>query len=84
MKVSSLCRYGTEVFFSIFPATLCIFVVSKDSSKVKSGNMLGILLAIIVLPEPGVPISKQLCPPAAAISKALFIFSWPFTSEKSS
>ena len=28
-------------------------------------------------------INKQLCPPAADISKALFTFSWPLTSEKS-
>ena len=33
--------------------------------------------------DPGLPINKQLCPPAAAISKALFIFSCPLTSLKS-
>jgi len=33
--------------------------------------------------EPGLPINKQLWLPAAATSSALFIFSWPFTSEKS-
>ena len=41
------------------------------------------LLANMVLPDPGQPINKQLWPPAAAISKALLTFSWPFTSEKS-
>ena len=68
---------------SVLPATLCIFVVSKASSKLKSGNIVGILLAIIVFPDPGVPIRRQLCPPADAISNALFIFSCPLTSEKS-
>ena len=33
--------------------------------------------------DPGLPINKQLCPPAAATSIALFTFSCPFTSEKS-
>ena len=44
-----------EVSFSRFPAILCIFVVSSASSKVKSGKILGILLANMVLPDPGVP-----------------------------
>lgn len=65
------------------PQILWSLVTSKDSSKLISGNMLGRLFASIVLPEPGLPIKRQLCPPAAAISKALFTFSCPFTSEKS-
>ena len=45
--------------------------------------MPGSLLANIVFPAPGGPMSMALCPPAAAISKDLLIFSWPFTSLKS-
>ena len=40
-------------------------------------------LAIIDFPDPGGPMSKMLCPPAHATSKARFTFSCPFTSEKS-
>jgi hypothetical protein len=39
---------------------LYIFVTSSDSSNVKSGSIVGILLAIIVLPEPGEPRSNIL------------------------
>ena len=42
-----------------------------------------ILLAIIDFPEPGSPIRKRLCPPAAAISAALLACDCPFISEKS-
>ena len=45
--------------------------------------MVGSLLANMVLPAPGGPIKIALCPPAAAISSARLIFSWPLTSEKS-
>ena len=38
------------VFFGKTPATLCIFVVSSASSKLKLGKIDGILLAIIVFP----------------------------------
>ena len=72
------------MLLSSIPDILCIFVTSNDSSNVKSGNIVGILFAIIVFPEPGGPINMQLCPPAAAISNSLFTFSCPFTSEKSS
>ena len=65
------------------PAILCIFVISNASSKLKSGKIVGSLLASIVFPEPGLPIKRQLCAPAAATSRALLMFSWPFTSEKS-
>ena len=34
-------------------------------------------------PAPGEPMSRILWPPAAAISRARFTFSWPMTSEKS-
>ena len=45
--------------------------------------MVGKRFASMVLPAPGGPIKIALCPPAAAISNARFIFSWPFTSQKS-
>ena len=48
-----------------------------------SGKIVLNLFASIDLPEPGSPIRNTLCPPAAAISKALFASSCPFTSEKS-
>lgn len=57
------------------PAILCIFVISSASVKLKSGSIVGNLLANIVLPEPGLPIKRQLCEPAAETSSALFIFS---------
>lgn len=40
----------SDVFFGSIPATLCILVVSNASSKLKSGKIDGILLAIIVFP----------------------------------
>ena len=47
-------RYGlvviNGVFFVSIPATLCIFVVSNASAKLKSGKIEGNLLAIIVFP----------------------------------
>ena len=42
---------GTSCFK--VPATLCILVISSASSKLKSGNMLGSLLASIVFPGTG-------------------------------
>ena len=36
-----------------------------------------------VLPEPGGPIIRMLCPPATATSTARLTCSWPFTSAKS-
>ena len=45
--------------------------------------MEGSLRASMDLPEPGGPIMAMLWPPAAAISRARFTFSWPFTSAKS-
>ena len=41
------------------------------------------LLASIVLPAPGGPVSSRLCPPAAATSSARRGSSWPRTSDKS-
>jgi len=35
----------------------------------------------MVFPEPGGPINITLCPPAAAISSDLFMFSCSFTSR---
>lgn len=39
-----------EVSFGSVPAMLCIFVISSASSKLRSGNIPGIRLAIIVFP----------------------------------
>ncbi len=52
------------------PATECILVTSSASSNVMSGRMEGMQRASMVLPEPGGPIIRRLCPPAAAISAA--------------
>lgn len=40
-------------------------------------------LASMVLPAPGGPIMRMLCPPAQATSRARLALSWPFTSAKS-
>ena len=81
-------RKGREVIkewlFWIFPATEWIFVVSKASSIVMGGRIVGNLRASMVFPEPGEPIMIMLCPPAAATSIARFTFSCSFTSLKSS
>ena len=61
-------------FLSI-PMTLYILVVSRASSKVRSGKIVGSLLAIMVFPDPGGPFMSMLWPPAAAISIALFTCS---------
>ena len=45
--------------------------------------MVGILFAIIVLPEPGGPIMIMLCPPADATSAALLAKNCPLISAKS-
>ena len=45
--------------------------------------MPGSRFASIVLPLPGGPIIKMLCPPAAATSSARFAVCWPRTSLKS-
>ena len=58
-------------------------MVSSISDSFKFGSIVVILLANIDLPEPGGPINKILCPPAAAISMALFAICCPITSEKS-
>lgn len=72
------------VLLFIFPATLWIFVISKASSKVKSGSIVVSLFAIIVFPwTEESQLTGSYVRPAAAISKALFILSCPFTSEKS-
>ena len=63
-----------------FPATECIFVVSRASRSVRGGSMVGRRLASIVLPAPGLPISRMLWPPAQDTSNARFTFSCPRTS----
>ena len=65
------------------PATECILVVSRASLSVSGGRIDGRRLAIMLFPDPGLPTSKMLCPPAQATSKARLTFSWPFTSAKS-
>ena len=65
------------------PATECTFVVSRASSSVRGGSIVGNRRANIVLPEPGGPIIRTLCPPAAATSSARFAVLCPRTSEKS-
>ena len=52
------------------PAMEYIFVVSRLSSNVMSGSIDGMRFASILFPEPGGPIIRVLCPPAAAISSA--------------
>ena len=54
----SLENYITILVSFNIPAILCIFVISKASSKLKSGKILDILLDNIVFPAPGGPISK--------------------------
>src|SRR5204863_8578204 len=65
------------------PPTLWIFVVSRASSNVNGGRMVGTLLASMVLPDPGGPIIRMLCPPAQATSSARFAVCCPRTSLKS-
>ncbi len=70
-------------FGSVIPATDQTSVASKASRLVMSGRMEGRRRASMDFPAPGEPMSRMLCPPAAAISSARFTFSWPMTSEKS-
>jgi hypothetical protein len=49
-----------------------IFDISIASSKVRSGSIVAKDFARRVFPLPGGPSIKILCPPAAAISRALF------------
>ena len=58
-------------------------MVSIDSSKVISGKIVGSRFASMLLPAPGGPISRILCPPAAATSRAFFAANCPLTSLKS-
>ena len=67
-----------------FPATECIWVVSRLSASDSGGSIEGRRFAIIDLPLPGGPIIMRLWPPAAATSMARFTFSCPRTSLKSS
>ena len=43
-------------------------------------QMVGILLAIMVLPVPALPVKSSPCMPAAATSAALLNMAWPLTS----
>ncbi len=53
------------------------------SGKVSGGKIVASRLASMVFPEPGGPIIRILCPPAAAMTMARFTCSWPLTSAKS-
>ena len=75
--------WRSEMLRPSLPATECTFVVSRLSLSVKSGRMEGSRLAIILLPQPGLPMRMMLWPPAAATSKARLTFSCPLTSAKS-
>ena len=55
----------------VSPLTECISVVSSISSRLMSGRMETIRFASMLLPEPGGPTMRTLCPPAAATSSAL-------------
>ena len=68
---------------SVNPATDQISVASSASFRVMSGRIDGSRRASMDLPAPGEPMSRILCPPAAAISSARLTFSCPMTSEKS-
>ena len=65
------------------PRTEWISVASRASRRVRSGRMEGRRRASMDLPDPGGPTMQRLWPPAAAISRARFTFSCPFTSAKS-
>ena len=52
------------------PATPCTLVISIASAIVGGGRIPGSRRASIVLPAPGGPTMRRLCPPAAAISSA--------------
>jgi hypothetical protein len=47
-------------FLGSLPDTECILVVSRDSARVSGGKIVGNLLANIVLPAPGGPMSITL------------------------
>ena len=66
------------------PATLWIMLTSSASLGGRSGSRPGSRAASIDLPEPGGPIIRRLCPPAAATSRARFAVSWPLISLRSS
>ena len=68
---------------SASPATDHTPEAARASSRLMSGRMEGRRLASMDFPAPGDPMSKRLCPPAAAISRARFTFSWPITSRRS-
>ncbi len=59
------------------PRTLQTWLVSMDSSRVREGRMIGSLRASMLLPLPGGPSMRRLCPPAAATSRARLAWRWP-------
>ena len=65
------------------PATEWRRVTSRASCRTMAGKMVGSRRASMVLPEPGGPTIRTLCPPAAATSSALRAAPCPRTSAKS-
>ena len=65
------------------PAMEWIIEVSKASAGDSGGNIPASRAASMDLPEPGGPTISMWCRPAAAISKARFARSCPFTSNRS-
>ena len=65
------------------PAKLAMAALSKASSTLSGGNKPAKRCANIDLPEPGGPLSRTECEPAAAMVKARFGPAWPLTSAMS-
>ena len=76
-------RVSRGRFGSVSPATDQMPETASASSRLMSGRMEGSRFASMDLPAPGEPIISRLWPPAAAISRARFTFSWPITSRRS-
>ena len=68
---------------SCSPAMLWMRVTSIASGRLSCGRIDGTRCASIVLPVPGGPLSRQLCPPAAAMMSARTAWCWPRTSLRS-
>ena len=65
------------------PAAEWTIVASSACARSSGGRMPGRRDASIVLPDPGGPMNKLWCAPAAAISRASRASGWPWTSQRS-
>src|SRR5581483_1850264 len=65
------------------PAIECSCVTSSASARERAGRMVASRRASMVLPAPGEPTIRTLCPPAAATSSARRACACPRTSAKS-